>query len=266
MRRHESRWLAIGVALATTATLAGCTHKLTLRRNEVRTDVDRTPFPTVSDKSPQRAAQTEIALAEQYINASDYEIALDKLQRALKFDPDSADAYTMLGLLYERINRPDQAEASYAKSVKLAPTRGAILNNYGAWQCHSGHPADADVWFRKAIADPFYKTPMAALGNAAACAIKAGKPELAESYDRQILTLDPVNAGALQDLASLLYKRGDYLHARAFVERLLAAAQVTPNTLDLAARIEDKLGDAEAAGGYRKRIASEFPQYTPAGN
>ena len=243
--------------------LTGCSHKLALRTTEVRTDVSQTKIPHDTENTPQRAAQTEIALAEQYIESSQYDVALDRLQRAVKLDPDSADAYTVLGLLYEHINRPAQADASYAKSVKIAPDKGEILNNYGAWLCRSGHMVEADEWFRKAVADPFYKTPAAALGNASACALKAGKPGLAEGYDRQLLAIDPANAGALQDLATILFQRGDYMHARAFVERLLAGDKVAPDMLDLAASIEDKLGDADAARGYRKRIATEFPQYNP---
>jgi type IV pilus assembly protein PilF len=261
MRQRDAKLSAVLMALIA---LSGCTHKLNLRTTEVRNDVSpQNPLPRDTDNTPQRAALTEVALAEQYIETSQYEIALDRLQRATKLDPNSADAYTVLGLLYERINRPAQADASYAKSVKLAPDKGDVLNNYGAWLCRSGRTTEADAWFRKAVADPFYKTPAAALANASQCALKAGKPELAEGYDRQILAIDPANVAALQDMTSILFARGDFLHARAFVERLLAAGKIAPESLDLAASIEDKLGDTEAARGYRNRIATEFPQYNP---
>ena len=216
--------------------------------------------------TPQMASLNEVALAQEYIRDGHYEVALDRLQRAVKLDPLSADAYTMLGLLYEKINRPEQAEANYAKSAKLAPNKGDILNNYGAWLCRSGHPVEADALFRSALNDPFYKTPAVAIGNAATCALKAGKPELAEAYYRQILTVDAANALALQEMATLSYQRADYMRARAFMERLLATGNTSPDMLDLAARIEDKLGDSDGARGYRSRIASEFPQYVPAKN
>ncbi|MEO8743242.1 MAG: type IV pilus biogenesis/stability protein PilW [Lysobacteraceae bacterium] len=216
--------------------------------------------------TPQMASLNEVALAQEYIRDGHYEVALDRLQRAVKLDPLSADAYTMLGLLYEKINRPEQAEANYAKAVKLAPNKGDILNNYGAWMCRSGHPVEADALFRSALNDPFYKTPAVAIGNAATCALKAGKPGLAEAYYRQILTLNATDTSALQEMATLSYQRADYLRARAFMERLLATGNTTPDMLDLAASIEDKLGDADGARGYRSRIASEFPQYVPGKN
>ena len=258
MQLRDARFL-IGMGLALCA-LAGCHPTVGGGRSrDVRQDVQLREEGNV----PHRASQNDIALAQQYIEQGQYEVALDRLQNAVKLEPSSADAYTMLGLLYERINRPAQAEASYAKSAKLAPDKGDILNNYGAWLCRSGHPLESDVWFRKALGDPFYKTPTAAMGNASACALKADKPELAEGYDRQILAIDAANAGALQDLAAILFQRGDFLRARGFMERLLSTAKATPDMLDQAARIEDKLGDAAAARGYRNRIATEFPQYTP---
>ena len=259
MRWRNASWVVCMLAVLSVLLTTACTRKMHMRR----TDTTEMRIPHDKEATPQRAALTEVALAEQYIESAQYEVALDRLQRALKLDPKSADAYTVLGLLNERINRPDQAQASYAKAAQLAPNQGAVLNNYGAWLCRSGHAAESDAWFNKALADPFYKTPTAALDNAAACALKTGKSELAETYYRKILILDPDNKNALLGLATLLYAHDDFLHARAFCERLLASSQVSPDLLDLAARIEEGAGDTEAARNYRKRIATEFPQYTP---
>jgi len=248
--------VVVGATLALCA-LAGCN-----KGNQIRQVAPPTPHFKTDVNTPHAEAQNDVALAQEYIKNGKYEIALDKLQRAVKLDPSSPDAYTMLGVLYEKINRPDQAEANYAKSVKLAPNKGDILNNYGAWLCRSGHPGDADPQFRKALADPFYKTPVVAMNNAATCALRAGKPDLAEAYDRQILATDANNADALQSLVGLQVQRGDYLRARGFMERLLATGNTTPETLDLAAQIEDKLGDRDSARDYRNRLSTEFPQYT----
>lgn len=216
-----------------------------------------------SRPDPKRAAEANVGLAEEYMESKDYEAALEKLQKAIKLDGSSAAAYSMLGLLYERIHRPVQAGDAYSKSSKLAPDKGDIQNNYGVWLCHSGHPAESDVYFRKALDDPFYKTPEAALGNAGACALGAGKPALAETYYRRLLEQSPNDADGLQQLATVLYQRGDYIHARAFMERRVGAGAANPQMLDLASRIEEKLGDRGAAATYRQRLANEFPQYTP---
>ena len=241
---------------------AGCSKLHSGGMKEIDVKKDNTHFKS-DPVTPQTKAMNEIALAQEYWQQGQYEIALEDVQKAIKIDPNSPEAYTMLGLLDEKINRLEQANAAYAKSASLAPNNGNILNNYGAWLCRSGHPAEADVQFRKALADPFYKTPAAALGNAAECALEAGHTDVAEGYYRRVLSMEPGNPNALQSMAGIDFKRGEYLPARGFIERLIAAGSVAPETLDLAAHIEDKLGDTQAAQNYRTRLGSEFPQYTP---
>ena len=137
------------VLLASIVLLAGC-HGLGNRNGTLRmTENNDRPSRTESKPDPKTAAETEVALAGEYIQSKEYQIALERLQKAVKLDSSSATAYSMLGLLYERINRPDQAQANYAKAVTLAPKKGDMLNNYGAWLCRSGHPAESDIQFRE---------------------------------------------------------------------------------------------------------------------
>ncbi|MBS0212020.1 MAG: type IV pilus biogenesis/stability protein PilW [Proteobacteria bacterium] len=263
MRLRDAGLLA-GTLLAL-ALLTGCHRAKNQNPYFYSTQQDVPKFKS-DNATPHAIAQNEIALAQEYIKMGKYDIALTRLQNAIKVEPSSPDGYTVLGLLYERINRPELAEANYAKAVKLAPDKGDMLNNYGAWLCRSGHPAQADVEFRKALADPFYQTPTMAMGNAAMCALKAGNTTAAEGYARQTLALQPNNIDALQMLATLLFQRGDYMNARAFVERYLATGQYSPTVLELGAKIEDKLGDPAAARSYRERIASDAPQPSPSEN
>ena len=65
---------------------------------------------------------------------------------------------------------------------------------------------------------------------------------------------------ALAAMAEEAMRQGNYLDARAFSERRLAAAPATPTALELASRIEDKLGDSVAAARYVQRLKTEFPQ------
>ncbi|MBS0193104.1 MAG: type IV pilus biogenesis/stability protein PilW [Proteobacteria bacterium] len=247
------------------ALLAGCHRAKNQNPYFYSTQQDVPKFKSNAD-TPHAIAQNEIALAQEYIKMGKYDVALTRLQNAVKVEPNSPDGYTVLGLLYERINRPELAEANYAKAVKLAPDKGDMLNNYGAWLCRSGHPAQADAQFRKALADPFYQTPTLAMGNAAMCALKAGNTALAEGYARQTLALQSNNIDAMQMLADLAYQRGDYMNARAFVERYLATGQYSPAVLELGAKIEEKLGDPAAARSYRARIASDAPPPAPSQN
>lgn len=218
--------------------------------------------PGASDERARLATQN-VAMGQQYLEKGMYEIALQRLQEALRHDPRSADAHSLLGVLYERIGRPALAEEHYSRSVRLAPERGAILNNYGAWLCRNGRPAEAGEWFVRALDDPFYRTPVAALANAGTCAMLAGRPEQAEEYFRRVLDFDANHLDSLHQLTVLSYAKGDLLRARAFSQRRLAGGAPDPGVLELAARIEDGLGDNAAANRYRARLRTEFPDYRP---
>lgn len=256
--------LATGAVLALTM-LAGCHNSRNQSPYFYSTQQDVPKFKSDA-ATPHAIAENEVALAQEYLKMGKYDLALERLKKAIKAEPSSPDGYTVLGLLYERINRPDLAEANYAKAVKLAPDKGDMLNNYGAWLCRSGHPADADVQFRKALADPFYHTPGVAMLNASICAAKAGRLDQAEAYGRQLLSIDPNNLQGLQNMADISFQRGQYLQARGFVERFVASGAFSPQVLELGARTEDKLGDAAAARSYRDRIAAGAPQPPPNGN
>jgi type IV pilus assembly protein PilF len=97
--------------------------------------------------------------------------------------------------------------------------------------------------------------------------LRAGQPARAERDLRQALDVDPAEPTALAGMARLEYGAGDYLQARAFSERRLAAAAATPEVLQLASQIEQKLGDAAAAARYVQRMRDEFPrlQQAPGG-
>lgn len=211
----------------------------------------------------QSAAETNLKLGQAYMKQGQMELALDKLEKAISLDPESSQAHTVLAVLLERIGRREQAGRHYALAVRYAPDDGSALNNQGAFLCHSGQYAEADQLFQRALQDPFYRTPAAALANAGVCADEAGNVEAAERYFRRALDFDARHLTALLRLAQIHYDKQDYLRARAFLQRMEGAGGVSPVALELGARIEEQLGDAEAASRYRRRLGSEYPDFVP---
>ncbi len=215
------------------------------------------------DADSRDAAALQVKLGRGYMEQGDLETAMDKLQRALQIDPRSVDAHTMLAVLNDRIRRPVQAESFYRKAVQLAPDNGEVNNNLGAFLCGTGKYQEADAYFLKAVDDPFYRSPAAALSNAGVCALKANDSVKAERYFRQVLNNQPTNATALYEMARLSHARQDDLRARAFLQRLEASSPPDPVALELGRSIETRLGDAAAARRYATRLKDEFPDYEP---
>lgn len=206
------------------------------------------------------AAEVNVSLGQSYLSQGKYEIALDKLQKALKIDPKLTSAHTVLAVLYERIGNDDLADRYYQRAVELSPDAGATNNNYGAYLCHKQQYENADRHFQRALKDPFYATPALALANRGTCALSWGKAELAEESFRKAVQIQPDQPEALYRLAEILNGKGDYFRARAFVQRFESASKATPDSLILAMRIEEGIGDRKAARDYKSRLLGEFPE------
>lgn len=262
---------AIALVVLTMLVAAGCSRLSFIKPNLKRHDYTRVAPEYTLREDPQAgqrmAAMDRVALAEQRLRAGQIDQAETEASAALKADPRSADAHTMLAMIAERRGQAAQAGELYAKAIALAPTRGGVLNNYGTWLCRNGRAAESLALFDRALADPGYATPAAALANAGSCALSAGQGARADRDLRHALQIDPASPVALAALADSEYRAGRYFQARAFSERRLAAAPATPQVLQLASQIEQKLGDMAAAARYVQRISTEFPQTraTPSG-
>jgi type IV pilus assembly protein PilF len=259
--RLRSAIVAMGVLALLVG--VGCS-RLTFIKPKYKNDFHRTaPDYQVRDdpKDAQKIiAIDEVAMAEQSLRAGKLDEAELHAKAALKADPSSNDAYTLLGMVQDHRGNAVQAGQLYAKAVALAPSRGVTLNNYGAWLCSNGRAAESLPLFERAASDPAYPTPAAAVANAGSCALKIGQDALAARYLAQALQWDPTNPVALAAMAESQFKAGNYMQARAFSERRLSVAPASVKVLQLASQIEQKLGDTAAAARYVQRIATEFPQ------
>lgn len=238
------RWLALGVLVAVLG-LAGCASS-------------NGAFSTrkVNDKD---AARIHTELGQQYLQRGHLKEALDTLKKALKFDDDYAPAHTVIATIYARIGENDQAERNYRRAVELKPKNGDTNNNLGVFLCRIGKVDQALPYFETAVHDPFYDTKDVALANAGRCLLKKNDYPAAEREYRRALAVNPVNADALYQLASVLYTEGKAFQARAFVQRFDALGHPSAASLLLGYKIETRLGDAEGARNYEKRLLAKFP-------
>jgi type IV pilus assembly protein PilF len=216
--------------------------------------------PDNSEESARKAAETNTALGRQYMERGQYEVALEKLKRAVAHDKTYAPAHTMLGILYETIGEMDEAGREYKNAVQYNPKNGDVNNNYGAFLCGMGERKKAEPYFLTAVEDPFYSTPEIALSNAGSCALARGDLDRAESFLRQSLEYDDELGSSLLSMADVSYRQESYLRARAFLQRFEAVSPASEESLLLGFRIESKLGDQESANRYRRELSERYPE------
>lgn len=261
MRRRDLVVLAVALVVALAA--AGCSRLTFVKPDATRRGMDRVaPEYTFGETEASRRradARRHVSMADGHLRAGDTRAAADAARAALKADRDLPEAHTMMALVADRQGQAELAGTHHAEAARLGPG-GATFNNYGAWLCGNGRAAESLPWFDEAVRDPRYGDRAGALANAGACAARAGEFDRVERDLRAALELDPVNLVALGAMAEESMRQGRYLEARAFSQRRLAAGSATPAALDLASRIEDKLGDSVAARRYVERLRTEFPQ------
>lgn len=212
-----------------------------------------------------KAAEFNTSLGLEYMNRGQFEVALGKLKKAVREDPDYAPAHTVTAILYERIGENELAGKHYQKAYAADPKDGDVNNNYGTYLCKTGRKDQAIVHFMAALDDPFYNTPAVALTNAGSCALGEGELAEADNYLRHALKIQPDFPDALITMANLNFEKQSYLTARAFIQRYEAIATHTAASLALASRIETALGDEQSAVEYRRALEALFPGSDEAG-
>lgn len=212
-----------------------------------------------SKENLQAAAQANTQLGIQYLRDGNYELSLQKLEKALTQDPDLPAAHDAIAVLYERVGEDKKAEKHYKKSLRLKPDSARGHNNYGQFLCLQERYQEAEEQFLAAANNPFYDSVPVALTNAGACASRIPDAEKAEKYFRMALEQNPAFAPALLQMSILSYSRENYLSARAYIQRFQEAASHSPTSLWLAIRVEYALHDSEAWGKYAGMLREKFP-------
>jgi tetratricopeptide (TPR) repeat protein len=85
------------------------------------------------DVRPSKSSLTEegdaYALAKRQLTLGNFALAIDGFRKAIRQNPQSADAHNGLAVAYDRIGRHDLSRESYEQALALSPNDSAILAN-----------------------------------------------------------------------------------------------------------------------------------------
>ena len=212
-----------------------------------------------SDPDPIEAARLNTQLGIDYMRKGYFELALEKLERAVDQNEDNAVAHSALAYLYSRNGEIKKADKHYRRAISLDKDNPDTHNNYGGFLCAQNRREEGEKHLLIAAQNPRFASPAAAWTNAGDC-VRSVAPERAERYLREALRLDSEYSEALAQLAWISYDRREYLRARAFLQRFEHAGTHLPHTLWLATQTERQLGDVEAARRYVNMLRKQFPE------
>ncbi|MCC7463045.1 MAG: type IV pilus biogenesis/stability protein PilW [Gammaproteobacteria bacterium] len=205
------------------------------------------------------AAAFNLQLGVTYLQQGNLVVAKDKLERALRQNPNSPAVHSAMALLYERLGDPQRADAEHPRALARAPGDPEVLNNYAVYLCRNGRSAEGVRRFEQAAANPLYRTPWAAYTNAGVCLRAAQRDAEAEQRFVRALQVQPGYAEAVLQLADLELATQRAAAALKRVLDYLASNGATPDLLLLGWRAADAQQERGIALGLAQRLRTEFP-------
>ena len=206
-------------------------------------------------------AMTRISLGLGYLKMGNNAQAKFNLEKAKKFSPGAVEVYTAFAHYYETVEEPELTVAAYEKALSLSADDANTLNNYGVYLCRQEQYEAGEQQLLKAIAVPSYVLVSESYENLASCQLKANDFDKAQLYLGKSIMHSPNRASALFQMARLEYARGNYKKSRTYIQRnQKSTRRFNTESLTLAVKIYQKLGNQKSAKNYGSMLVKMFPQ------
>ena len=216
---------------------------------------------TESDESESsKRAQVRMELAGGYFERGQMTTALDQVKLAIVADPTFGPAFNLRGLIYANLGDERLAEESFRRALVLNPRDADTMQNLGYFLCQKKRYAPADALFDQALTTPQYRDSGRTWLTKGVCLAFAGQLAESEVSLLRAYEVEPMSPAVAVNLSEVLYRRGDYERARFFVRRVNAVPAVaSAQTLWLAARIENRLGNRAGVRDFGEQLRRRFP-------
>jgi type IV pilus assembly protein PilF len=248
----------LAAMLIALASLGGCATPGGPPAAPIGDSKDRVTASDESDASKRATVRMELAAA--YFGRGQMTTALDQVKLAIQADPTLSEAYNLRGLIYANLGDDKLAEESFRRALQLNSRDADVMQNFGYFLCQKKRYPEANALFEQALAVPQYRDRSRTLLAQGVCYAFAGQLPESEATLLRAYEVDPANPSTAVNLAEVLFRRGDFERARFYIRRVTAnPALVSPQTLWLGARIENKLGNRRGAQELGDQLVGRYP-------
>ncbi|MDA3875836.1 MAG: type IV pilus biogenesis/stability protein PilW [Halothiobacillus sp.] len=238
------------VAFALTALLGGCAST-TSRSGD--------GGPRDNQTQNERAAQINTELGVGYMHEGHMDVAVEKIRRAIYFDDNFAPAHHAYALMLNQLGETEKAGVEFAKAYSLDSNNSDLDNNYATYLCSQKDYTRAQALFARAYGDPLYKTPEFALTNSGVCYESQGQPNKAIGQYQAALVKADGYGPAILGLARVYYAEGEFSKAEAAMKNFDLTNRGSPESLQLAIRIDRATHDQQALANHVLILKGRFP-------
>lgn len=217
---------------------------------------------TASDEPESlKRARVRLELASAYFGRGQMNTALDEVKLSIAADPSLSAAFNLRGLIYASLGDESLAEQSFRRALQLDSRDADVMQNYGWYLCQQKRFDEAYALFNRALAVPQYLDSPRTLLTLGVCQARAGDLALAETTLMRAYEVDAGNPAVAVNLSEVLYQRGAFEGARFYIRRVNSLPEVAnAQTLWLAARIENRMGNRQEADALSSKLKERFPQ------
>lgn len=215
--------------------------------------------PKLSEEKEKELVNTYISTAGIYLKRGQLQYVKEKVDKAMALEPDNPDVNNMMALYQWRIKQNDEADKYFRKAIHADPKNPESLNNYGVFLCETGKVDEAVKYYDRAVAVPVYPARAQAYTNAAKCLVSIDDFEKAEVYFANALQVNPYFPEAALGIAKIEARNGRLVEARKHIKNYFFKGRKTPESVYLALRIEESLGNKKQAANYALELMSKFP-------
>lgn len=237
-------------AVAALLSLAACVSQTAVQSHAV-TDTEMA--------DAHRRAEVHTALAGEYFQRGNFNVALSETRLAMKDDPSYSAAYNVQGLIYMELREDVAAREAFDRALQLRPNDPEVLNNFGWFLCTRNDTERGLEMLKRASADPLYPTPEKALLSAGLCLRRAHRDAEAEAFLRRAVDIRPDLLGALFNLAAVTFERGDAKEAENFLTRYMRLTTPGIEGLVLGVKVARANHDAASEQSYLQQLRRRFP-------
>jgi type IV pilus assembly protein PilF len=185
---------------------------------------------------------------------------LQKLLEAAKLDPDNADIYQQIALVFRSLGDYQLSLKYFRKALELRPRFPEAVNNMGTVYLLMGDWNKAIKCFKEALADMEYETPQYAYNNLGLAYYNMGDTKKAIANYETALRLSRSYAIVYLNLARLYEKQGDLIEAEANYREAILYRPKDPATHMGLAKLLMKQGKKEEAKEALTIIIKEDPR------
>lgn len=203
--------------------------------------------------------QAQLDLARGYLEQRSWNRAREPLQRALDIDPRSAEAYALMGVMYQGQNEALLAEGAYRRALRNDPQHAMALNNYGSFLYAQGRYEDALQPLRTLVRDTSYRERARAYESLGLTELKVGNTQRAREAFQRALSFNVVLPRSSLELARIAYDEGEYETAAQHYDLFRSQARQTPGSLCLGILLSRQAGDQDQAASYGIALKNLYP-------